>query len=73
MSWNKAFWGFFVAGEGLFMSLLALGQPYHYFVAGVVMMPMALWKLAEDAERRKEKRTLVRRSILKKLKKPGKI
>jgi hypothetical protein len=73
MSWNKAFWGFFVAVEGLFMSLLALGQPYHYFVAGAVMMPMAFWKLAEDAQRKKEKKTLVKRSILKKLKKRGKL
>jgi hypothetical protein len=73
MFWNKVFWGFFAATEAAFMSLLAAGQPYHYFVAGVLMMPMAFWKLAEDAQRNKEKGTLVKRSILKKLKKRGKI
>lgn len=72
MSWNKVFWGFFVASEALFISLLAAGQPYHYFIAGALMMPMAFWKLAEDAGRKKKK-TLVRRSILKKLKKRGKL
>jgi hypothetical protein len=67
--WNKAFWAFFGTSEALIVFLSAY-QSFEYFLSGAAMVPLALWKLAEDVERHSEKKApVVRKAILKKLKK----
>jgi hypothetical protein len=68
LMWNKVFWAFFSVSEALAI-LLSIYQSFQYFIAGAAMLPLALWKLAEDVEINSGKTKLVRRSILRKLKK----
>jgi hypothetical protein len=69
MLWNKAFWAFFSATEAVSI-MMAASMSFHYIITGAAMVPLALWKLAEDVEVHKgRKAPLVKRSILRKLKK----
>jgi hypothetical protein len=67
--WNKSFWAFFGTAEALVIFMSAY-QSFEYILSGAAMVPLALWKLAEDVERSSGKKApLVRKSILRKLKK----
>jgi hypothetical protein len=69
MLWNKAFWAFFSVTEAVSI-MMAAYMSFQYIITGAAIVPLAIWKLAEDVEAHKNKKTpLVKRSILRKLKK----